>query len=130
MKLEIQHIEIHVSSLDNARQFYVDALGLDILEEVPAINLLSVRAGGVRISIFGGFKQKKQMVHKTIGTHIIFKTGNLKESIETLQQRGIIFSSPILEAPGFLKSICTSDPDGNLIEIAEYFRDPLLPQHS
>lgn len=57
MKLELQHVEIHVSSLAEAREFYVRKLGLELIDDIPALNLIAVRAGGVRISIFGGYKR-------------------------------------------------------------------------
>lgn len=52
MDLEIQHVEVHVSSLEKAKEFYVGKLGLEVLEEIPALNLVALKAGGVHISIF------------------------------------------------------------------------------
>ena len=125
MNLEIQHVEVHVSSLDNARAFYVDKLGLEVIEETPTLNLFSVRAGGVRISIFGGYEPNTNPFEKKASTHIIFRTDNIEQTIERLKKRGVEFKGEIFEAPGFIRDIATTDPDGNVIEIAQYLRDPL-----
>lgn len=125
MNLEIQHIEVHVSSFEKAKDFYVSKLGLEIIEETPALNLFSVKAGNVRISIFAGYEPKLDGADKKASTHIIFKTDNIFKTIEELTRRGVVFKGELFEAPGFIKGITTADNDGNIIEIAEYLRDPL-----
>ena len=125
MNLEIQHIEVHVSSLEKARDFYVDKLGLKVIEETPTLSLFSVRAGSVRISIFGGYEAPLNPSAKQTSTHIIFRTDDIIKTVEELKVRGVIFTGEIFEAPGFIKGITTTDADGNVIEIAEYMRDPL-----
>lgn len=125
MNLVIQHVEIHVSSLQNAKEFYADKLGLEILEEIPELNLVALKAGNVRISIFGGYKPNTESSAKKTGTHIIFRTDNIETTIDQLLARGVQFNGDIFEAPGFIRDIATTDPDGNIIEIAEYLRDPL-----
>ena len=126
MQLEIQHVEIHVSSVEKAKAFYADKLELEILDEMPEINLLALKAGNVRISIFGGYEPNLNAERKT-GTHLIFRTSNLLETIEKLKAKGVIFKGEVFEAPGFIRDIATTDPDGNIIEFAEYLRDPLKP---
>ena len=70
MQLEIQHVEVHVSSLEKAKAFYADQLGLEILDEMPELNLLALKAGNVRISIFGGYEPNLNAEKKT-GMHLI-----------------------------------------------------------
>ena len=101
MKLEIQHIEVHVSSMIAAKEFYIDKLGLELIDENPAINLCSVKAGGVRISIFAGYEPKVNNNNNTAGTHIIFRTDDIDSTLAKLQEKGVIFHGPIFEAPGF-----------------------------
>ena len=84
MNLIIQHIEVHVTSIEKAREFYVNKLGLSVLDDMPNLNLLAIKAGNVRISIFGGFDPKNGKDNKKSGTHIIFRTQNLEKAIETL----------------------------------------------
>jgi predicted enzyme related to lactoylglutathione lyase len=128
MNLEIQHIEVHVSSLENAKDFYVTKLGLNIIEETPTLNQFSVKAGGVRVSIFAGYQKNIDANENITSTHIIFKTDDIVKVKNDLINKGVQLKGDIFEAPGFLKCITTADPDGNIIEIAEYLRDPLKPR--
>ena len=45
------HFEPHVYDLEAARRFYVDQLGLPVLQETPAMKLLAVLVGRSRMSI-------------------------------------------------------------------------------
>lgn len=125
MNLIIQHVEIHVSSLDEAKHFYISQLGLELLDETPALNLVSLKAGDVRISIFAGFERNAAADPRKTGTHLIFRTDDLDATMDTLRERGVQFRGEVFEAPGFLRGIGTSDPDGNVTEIVQYLRDPL-----
>jgi len=127
MELTVQHIEVHVSSIDKAREFYVHTLGLPVLDDITELNLLALRAGGVRISLFGGYTPRIAEDERKCGSHLIFRTNNLDETIKELTRRGVVFSSKITEAGEFIRDISTTDPDGNIIEFAEYLRDPLTP---
>ena len=98
MQLEIQHVEIHVSSLEKAKAFYAGKLELEILDEMPELNLLALKAGKVRISIFGGYEPNLN-AEKQTGTHLIFRTQNLTETIEKLKAKGVTFTGDVFEAP-------------------------------
>lgn len=126
MELTLQHCEIHVTSIENVRDFYVNKLGLPVLDDIPEINLLAVRAGSVRISIFGGYEPKPEGYERHCGCHVILRTDNLEETVAALTARGVVFRGEMVEAGGFIKDIATTDPDGNVVEIAEYLRDPLV----
>lgn len=115
------HVELHVTNLEAARAFYVDQLGLAILQETPAIRLLALRVGDIRMSIFGDAEEMdgSGKVHLVLGTH------DIATAVRQLTGRGIMFAGPATEAPGFCRFVQTHDPDGNLVEIAQYLRDPL-----
>jgi catechol 2,3-dioxygenase-like lactoylglutathione lyase family enzyme len=115
------HVELHVVDLATARKFYVDQLGLAVLQETPPISLLAVRAGNIRLSIFGDRKR----AHQGSRLHIVLGTSDLERQIAILDARGVEFDGPVVEAPGFCRFVQTRDPDGNLVEIAQYLRDPL-----
>jgi catechol 2,3-dioxygenase-like lactoylglutathione lyase family enzyme len=129
MDLEIQHVEVHVSSIEKSKEFYVGKLGLEVLEEIPALNLIALKAGGVRISIFGGYEPNANPFEKRASTHVIFRTANLEHTVEELKAKGVEFKGEIFEAPGFIRDIATTDPDGNVIELAQYLRDPLKKEN-
>jgi catechol 2,3-dioxygenase-like lactoylglutathione lyase family enzyme len=122
--LASNHFELHVHSLDEARAFYVDQLKLPLLQETPAIHLLAVKAGEIRISIFADRTVEEVTAAAAAGGHLILRTPNLEETIRTLHEYGVSLSE-VSEAPGFVRFVSTRDPSGNLIEIAQYLRDPL-----
>ncbi len=124
MEIDSCHFGIHVHSLAEAHEFYVETLGFEILQHIPAINLLAVKAGNIRISIFADRAAHEIGVAANAGGQIIFRTSSLAATIDALKNAGMEIPS-IQEAPGFMKFISLRDPSGNLIEIAEYLRDPL-----
>jgi catechol 2,3-dioxygenase-like lactoylglutathione lyase family enzyme len=124
MQIDSCHFGIHVHSLAEAQAFYVDILGFEILQLTPAINLLAVRAGSVRISIFADATREQVTAAAKTGGQIIFRTASLDRTIEGLRTAGLEVSA-VTEAPGFMKFIALSDPSGNRVEIADYLRDPL-----
>ncbi len=128
MNLTTQHIEVRCSSLDKAKDFYLHKLGLELISNLPELGLFAVKAGSIRISFFEGYIPRKKQHDQLTGSHIIFRTENLDETIEELVRRGIEFTGEIVEAGGFMRDIAIRDPDGNIIEIAEYFVDPLAEQ--
>lgn len=125
MDLEVPHIEVHVTSVARAREFYVDKLELVVLYDIPELDLLAVRAGPVRISIFGGYMPREDGDELRCGTHLIFRTTDLNRTIAALTERGVAFTGEVVEASAFIRDIATTDPDGNVVEFAEYLRDPL-----
>lgn len=113
--------EVHVRDLPAARHFYVDQLGLPVLQETSAINLLAVLAGTSRLSIFGdrsdcGGRPVSQL---TLGTR------DLDSTIAQLKARGVTIEGQPVEAAGFMRFVLISDPDGNTVGIAQHLRDPL-----
>jgi predicted enzyme related to lactoylglutathione lyase len=117
------HFGLNVRDLPAAKRFYCEQLGLPILQETPAINLLAVRAGEVRLSIFGGRTDSDGPGP----SQIILATGDLNAAIADLESRGVKIDGAPKEAPGFMRFVYVSDPDGNAIGIVEYLRDPLAP---
>jgi catechol 2,3-dioxygenase-like lactoylglutathione lyase family enzyme len=120
--LTCRHVELRVTDLDAARRFYVDQLGLEVLQHAPAIQLLALRAGPVRLSIFGGLAKPAAAG----ACHLVFGVADLDAAIAALRAAGIE-AADAQEAPGFLRFSAIRDPNGTLIELAEYLRDPLAP---
>lgn len=125
MRLDTCHFGIHVHSLEEARAFYVDRLGFEVLQHAPEIKLLAVRAGNVRLSIIANTSKIEAAACANIGGTIIFRTDNLNDTIATLRGLGIDVPAPA-ERPGFMRYIILHDPSGNPLQIAEYLRDPLI----
>ena len=122
MELTSCHLELHVPDVSAARTFYVDQLGLSILQDTPAIHLLAVRAGNMRLSIFGDAEAPGPGP-----SHLVLATLDLDRTITELVERGVTMSGPTHEAPGFCRYVQMRDPAGNLVEVTQYLRDPLVP---
>ena len=110
--------------MEEARAFYVDQLKLPLLQDTPAIKLLAVKAGEIRISIFADRTIEEVTAAAAAGGHLILRTQDLEETMRTLRENGVRLSE-VSEAPGFVRFASTQDPSGNRIEIAQYLRDPL-----
>ena len=115
--------ELHVRDLASARRFYVDQLGLPILQETAAINLLAVRAGTARLSIFGDRTDEVE----TGWTQFTLGTEDINATVSELRARGVVVHGQPIEAPGFMRFVIVSDPEGNTVGIAQHQRHPLAP---
>lgn len=114
------HLELHVRDLDTARHFYVDQLGLEPLQETPAMRLLAVRAGNIRLSIFA-----REDAPAPGPSQLILATPDLDASIARLAAAGLAVDGPPVTAGTFLRFVTVHDPEGNRIALSEYYRDPL-----
>jgi catechol 2,3-dioxygenase-like lactoylglutathione lyase family enzyme len=125
MQLDTCHFGIHVHSIEEARAFYVDKLGFEILQEVAELGLIAVRAGNIRLTMIADISKIEAAACARVGGTIIFRTGDLDGTIATLTSLGIDVSVPV-ERPGFMRFVILHDPSGNPVQIAEYLRDPLV----
>jgi len=115
-----------VHSLEETRAFYVDVLGFELLQHLPAIRLMAVRVGGVRLSMLADVAKGEPESASRAGGSVIFRTDSLEKTIEALRARGVTVPA-VAEAAGFMRFLTLRDPSGNLVQIAGYLRDPLRP---
>ena len=107
----IHHVSLNVDDLAQAQTFYVDQLGMRLLDR-PDLGFpgLWLDAGGQEIhllAIESGVRAKEQ--------HFALLVDNLNELIEQLHARGVGCSDPI-HMEGICAQSFTRDPSGNLIE--------------
>ena len=124
MRLDTCHFGIHVHSLEEARAFYVDKLGFEILRYAPEIKVLAVRAGNIRLSMIADISKVESAACASVGGSIIFRTDDLDETIATLTGLGIDVPAPTI-ASDLMRYVVVHDPSGNPVQIAQYMRDPL-----
>ena len=117
------HFELHVRDLGAAKHFYVDQLGLPVLQETPAMNLVAVRAGKSRMSIFGNRADQGGAGP----SQIILAVESIDRAVAEMNAKGITVSGPPVTAGTFLRFVTTLDPDGNTVAISEYLRDAIEP---
>jgi len=117
------HFELHVRDLAAARHFYVDQLGLPVIQETPAMNLVAVRVGNSRMSLFGNRTDSAGPGP----SQIILAVESIDQAIVAMEAKGITVSGPPVTAGTFLRFVTTLDPDGNTVAVSEYFRDAIAP---
>jgi catechol 2,3-dioxygenase-like lactoylglutathione lyase family enzyme len=112
------HISQGCSDLEQSFDFYVNKLGLTLLQRWP--KMFAVRAGEVRISVF-----QTNEVSTSGNVEIILRTDNIEAAKDSIRNNNIPLIQDIVEAPGFMRFFSLKDPDGNVLHIGEYLRDPL-----
>jgi catechol 2,3-dioxygenase-like lactoylglutathione lyase family enzyme len=116
--LDCKHITYRVTDIAKSKSFYVEQLGLTLLDEKP--NFMALKIGDLRLSFFGGHKSSSDTSEEFIGTSIVLATENIEQTKELLISRGITLHQDIVNANNYLKFIMLKDPDGLIVEIAEY----------
>ncbi len=140
----IHHIAISVPSLEEAKAFYVDTLGFDIVDQarLPSTpegdrvlaldkadsSVLMVQAGNLFLEIF-------EFHHPTPGTqhnrpvcdhgytHLAFEVEDIYTAYAFLQQAGVQWHSPPIDAGENYMMTYGRDPFGNVIEIQQLGAD-------
>lgn len=112
------HLTFRVTNTIISKAFYVDKLGLTLINEQP--NFLAIKVGNLRLSFFGGHKPSTQTSDEFVGANMVLSTQNIQQTRDSLIKKGIVLKQDIVNANNFLKFIVITDPDGLIVEIAEY----------
>jgi predicted enzyme related to lactoylglutathione lyase len=123
MNLKCQHAVIRVSDVKTAKEFYITKLGLEVMED--AENFFAAKAGGVRLSFFGGYKKPDDPEDVRTGTSIILRVENLDEAKKELSAKGIEPLGDVIDIPDFHKFLEYEDSDNNVFFLAEYHKEPV-----
>jgi glyoxylase I family protein len=110
----IHHVSINVRDVDEAQLFYVDKLGLEILDR-PDLGFpgLWLKAGEQQIHLIGidsGKAVKEQ--------HFALYVDNVDTTIQSLNALKIKVSSPLV-TPGVCRAVFITDASDNMIEFHE-----------
>ncbi|MBE2216732.1 MAG: VOC family protein [Ignavibacteria bacterium] len=123
MVKNIQHAVIRVSDIAVAKEFYLNKLGLELLEDSG--NFFAAKAGNIRLSVFGGYEKAGDPENPKTGVSLIFRVDNLEKAIEEYKAKGVPFFGEIIDIPNFHKFMESEDPDGNVFFLAEYHKEPV-----
>lgn len=140
----LHHVAISVPSIKAAKAFYVSKLGMEVVddEHFPAsemgdkvtnlknadCHILMVKAGNIFLEIF----EFKSPVPKTQDnrpvcdhgyTHIAFEVENIQIAYQFLQDSGVEWHHPPIEAGEGYMMTYGRDPFGNVIEIQQLLLD-------
>jgi catechol 2,3-dioxygenase-like lactoylglutathione lyase family enzyme len=113
--LTCNHIGFNVKSLTKARDFYVDKLGLELLEETNMF--FAVTAGKLRLS-FTKDPEKLGKSELISHTNLMLQTRDLQKTRDELVSKGVVLKYDITDVNGY-KFFTIEDPDNNVIHIGE-----------
>ena len=110
--MHVSYINIFISDLDRAIEFYRDKLGLQLQFSSPEHRYASLAAGAVRLGIAVPGPDQAELVGRHTGVGL--EVADLEAEHTRLRKLGVVFSMPPTRQPwgGFMALI--SDPDGNV----------------
>lgn len=123
---EITHILV-VADMASSKIFYIDQLGAELLREYGGTSLVIKFLGSwfLLVTPGGPTEDKPDIIFeppvdkKVVSHSFTIRVNNCQESYETLNERGVSFSTPPLKR-GAETRCFFQDPDGHLFEISEY----------
>jgi catechol 2,3-dioxygenase len=119
MTLEVlDHVWFWVSDMDRAVAFYGDVLGLELVHRHDD-EWAEFRSGDSRIGLHGTGDGKE----RPHGGTVVFRVDDLAEAKFALQLRGVRFDEPVGEVAGHARFATFHDPDGNDVQLIEYFEE-------
>lgn len=123
MELKLQHTVVRVSDINIAKDFYINKLGLIMIEDSG--NFFAAKAGSVRLSFFAGYEKAGVTDEPKTGISLIFRVENLENASAELKDKGILPFGDVIDIPNFHKFLEYEDPDGNVFFLAEYHVEPV-----
>ena len=123
MELKLQHSVVRVSDINIAKDFYINKLGLILIEDSG--NFFAAKAGSVRLSFFAGYEKAVVSDEPKTGISLIFRVQNLDNASTELKDKGILPFGEVIDIPNFHKFLEYEDSDGNVFFLAEYHVEPV-----
>lgn len=122
MELELNSIQIFVSDIEKAKEWYSKILGMELIEEYTDIKCLFMKLGNDKFYIETPCPEwgKGWNTVKIGGrTPIIFETGNIKETVNDLKSKNVKFVEEISKRPWGQYKAVFADPDGNEFNLVQ-----------
>ena len=117
--MELGQLMIFVSSLEKAKSFYVDLIGIEVAHDMSKDGgMLIMKNNGAYLTIHEGF-QPVDVDRKNCRIVPIFKVKDILATRENLQKHGVHLQGEITETPVHRYQIA-KDFDGNWIEVAQF----------
>lgn len=115
-------IQIFVSDVKKAKEWYCNVLGMEIVEEYPKIKSVLMKLGGVKFYIETPCSEWGEGWDKVkIGgrTPIIFATKDIQQTVNKLKAKGVKFVEEISKRVWGEYKAVFCDPDGNELNLVE-----------
>ena len=110
--MQMSYVNVFVSDLSRAVQFYQGNLGLSLQFSSPEHGYASFSAGGLRLGIAVPGPDQKELVGRHTGVGM--EVADLEAEHARLSELGVNFTMPPTRQPwgGFMALV--ADPDGNV----------------
>ena len=117
--MSLGQLMIFVSTLEKAKSFYVDLIGLEVAHDMSKEEgMLIMKNMGAYLTIHEGF-QPSDGHQKACRIVPIFRVDNILEMREKLKKHNVFLEGEIVETPVH-KYQTAKDFDGNRIEVAQF----------
>lgn len=113
----IEQVWFWVADMDRAIAFYTEALGLTVGRR-HGDEWAEMDAGPIRIALHGSNAGE----HPPGGT-VVFEVDDLDATRFAMQMRGAVFDEHVGEVEGQARFASFTDPDGNRLQLIEYFEE-------
>jgi catechol 2,3-dioxygenase-like lactoylglutathione lyase family enzyme len=127
VRIQLDHVVIHVSDWERSNAFYRDVLGAELIGERDGP--CRYRFGSMQLNVHGPGVKAYPVAAKPVqpgNSDLCFAwEGPLAEAIEHLQRQGVEVEEGPVErhgAGGTGTSVYFRDPDGSLLEFISYER--------
>jgi catechol 2,3-dioxygenase-like lactoylglutathione lyase family enzyme len=114
----MQHVALEVRNLDAAKEFYVDVMGLRVLDR-PEFGFPGMWLGlpdGRAVHLIEGHKPPHP------GHHFALEIDDMDAAVAALRSHGVEVADPFETAPGAGLQAFINDPSGNVIELNQPHR--------
>ncbi len=117
--MSIGQVMIHVTSLDVAKKFYIDILGLKVKSDLSQeLGMYIIENEGCYFTLHEGFKPNTQD-YDQCKTVVILRVSDIEQMKSKLLSQNVQLYGNIVETPvHYYQS--TRDFDGNWIEVAQF----------
>lgn len=121
--LHIDHFVLTVASISQTADFYRDVLGMQPV--TFGDNRVALEFGAHKINLHEAGAEYQPHAHQPVpgSADVCLIVQNVSDALAHVQRKGVeVFEGPVPRtgARGDITSIYFRDPDGNLIELAEY----------
>ena len=122
MDIKLDSIQIFVSDVEKAKEWYSKVLGMKVIEEYPEIKSVLVELNGTRFYIETPCPEWGEGWDKVkIGgrTPIIFVTDNIHQTVKELKKKRVKFVEEVSKRSWGEYKAVFADPDGNEFNLVE-----------